>query len=82
MTPSEVRRRYSNGRVLEVVLRNGYRKRGIWAKGDISKVLRVADQRTGEEELASFVVGSDALKESKSITNAIRGVGSEIRRGQ
>ena len=31
MTPREVRRRYSNGRVLEVVFKNGYRKRGIWA---------------------------------------------------
>lgn len=31
MTPSEVRRRYSNGRVFEVVLRNGYRNKGMWA---------------------------------------------------
>jgi hypothetical protein len=31
MTPREVRRRYSNGRVLEVVFKNGYKKRGIWA---------------------------------------------------
>ena len=29
MTPREVRRRYSNGRVFEVVLRKGYKKRGI-----------------------------------------------------
>ena len=29
ITPSEVRRKYSNGRDFEVVLRNGYRKRGI-----------------------------------------------------
>ena len=31
MTPSEVRRRYSNGRVLDTVLRKGYRNRGMWA---------------------------------------------------
>jgi hypothetical protein len=31
MTPSDVRRRYSNGRDFDVVLRNGYRKSGIWA---------------------------------------------------
>ncbi len=29
MTPREVRRKYSNGRVFEVVLRKGYKKRGI-----------------------------------------------------
>jgi hypothetical protein len=31
MTPREVRRRYSNGRDLEVVLRKGYRKSGMCA---------------------------------------------------
>lgn len=31
MTPRLVRRRYSNGRDLDVVLRKGYRKRGMWA---------------------------------------------------
>lgn len=31
MTPSEVRRRYSNGRDFDVVLRNGYRKSGMCA---------------------------------------------------
>lgn len=31
MTPKEVSLRYSNGRVLEVVLRNGYKNKGIWA---------------------------------------------------
>ena len=31
ITPRDVRRRYSNGRVFEVVLRKGYKKRGIWA---------------------------------------------------
>jgi hypothetical protein len=32
MTPREVSRRYSNGRVFEVVFRNGYRNKGICAK--------------------------------------------------
>lgn len=31
MTPSEVSRRYSNGRCLETVLRNGYKYKGICA---------------------------------------------------
>lgn len=31
MTPREVRRRYSNGRVLDVVFKNGYRNKGMWA---------------------------------------------------
>lgn len=31
ITPRDVSRRYSNGRDLEVVLRNGYRKSGMWA---------------------------------------------------
>lgn len=31
ITPREVRRKYSKGRVLDVVLRKGYKKSGIWA---------------------------------------------------
>lgn len=31
MTPRDVRRRYSKGRVLEVVFKKGYKKRGICA---------------------------------------------------
>jgi hypothetical protein len=31
MTPRDVRRRYSKGRDFEVVLRNGYRNRGMCA---------------------------------------------------
>eukprot|EP00967_Tisochrysis_lutea_P068230 scaffold89288_cov35-Tisochrysis_lutea.AAC.1 len=31
ITPSEVSRKYSNGRVLDTVLRKGYRKRGMCA---------------------------------------------------
>ena len=31
ITPSEVKRRYSKGRDLEVVLRKGYKKRGMCA---------------------------------------------------
>ena len=36
ITPREVRRRYSNGRVLEVVFKKGYKKSGIWAAYVIS----------------------------------------------
>lgn len=31
MTPRDVSLRYSNGLVLEVVLRNGYKNSGMWA---------------------------------------------------
>lgn len=31
MTPKEVNRKYSKGLVFDVVLRNGYRKSGMWA---------------------------------------------------
>lgn len=31
ITPREVRRRYSKGRVFDVVFKKGYRKRGMWA---------------------------------------------------
>lgn len=31
MTPREVNRKYSKGLVFDVVLRNGYRKSGMWA---------------------------------------------------
>lgn len=37
MTPKEVSRRYSNGLDLEVVLRNGYKNKGIWANRLVSK---------------------------------------------
>lgn len=40
MTPREVSRRYSKGRDLEVVFKNGYRNSGMWA-GKISKVSAV-----------------------------------------
>lgn len=36
MTPREVRRRYSNGRDFDVVLRKGYRNRGICARVQVS----------------------------------------------
>jgi len=31
MTPNDVRRKYSNGRVLDTVFKNGYRNNGMWA---------------------------------------------------
>lgn len=31
ITPRDVKRRYSKGRVFEVVFRKGYRKSGMWA---------------------------------------------------
>lgn len=37
ITPKEVSRRYSKGLDLEVVLRNGYKNKGMWAKKIVSK---------------------------------------------
>lgn len=37
MTPKEVSRRYSKGLDLEVVLRNGYRNKGMWASELVSE---------------------------------------------
>lgn len=37
ITPSDVNRRYSNGRDFEVVLRNGYRNSGMWAAKAVSR---------------------------------------------
>ncbi len=36
ITPREVSRRYSKGLDFDVVLRNGYKKSGIWAANSIS----------------------------------------------
>ena len=63
MTPREVRRRYSNGRDLEVVLRNGYRKSGMCAVA--SSVLHVAyrcRQLTAQEKATSLGMRGNALK--------------------
>jgi hypothetical protein len=50
MTPSEVRRKYSNGRDFEVVLRNGYRNRGIWAgRRDVELALKDHNIRLQEQ---------------------------------
>lgn len=45
ITPSEVRRRYSNGRDLDVVLRNGYRNSGICAFKQVSYQLERKSRR-------------------------------------
>lgn len=83
MTPREVRRRYSKGRVLDVVFRKGYKKRGICAKQEYQDKLdegvcvgRLAVQK----ELSSVRVGSDALKERKCVADTIGDVGSEVGR--
>jgi hypothetical protein len=38
MTPSEVSRRYSKGRVFDVVFRKGYRNKGMWASARLNVV--------------------------------------------
>ena len=88
MTPREVRRRYSNGRVLDVVFKNGYRKRGICAMyfGGISR--GCADERVGmeigtvQEELSCFGMRCDALEEREGIAYAVRHMRCQVRRGE
>lgn len=78
MTPSEVRRRYSNGRDFEVVLRNGYRNRGIWARHSEGE-LALEDYNhwalggvvTVQEERPSLVVRCDTLQERQRIADTI-----------
>ncbi len=77
MTPRDVRRRYSKGRVLLVVLRKGYRKSGTWAA---SQRVCLEDKITIKEEASSVGVTRDALKQRESITNPIRSVRSKGRR--
>jgi len=87
MTPRDVRRRYSNGRDFDVVLRNGYKNRGIWAAKD--KLARASDlgvvtggEDTVEEEGTGIVVGCNALKESESIAHSVRRGCRELRWAQ
>jgi hypothetical protein len=64
MTPSEVKRRYSNGRDLDVVLRNGYRNKGMcattWSVRHHTVSLGV--RLTAQEEATSLGVRGYALK--------------------
>lgn len=63
MTPKEVRRRYSKGRVLEVVFKKGYKNKGICAdvggQPGHKKVTR--RKSTVEEQLPSLRVRGNAL---------------------
>lgn len=83
MTPSDVRRRYSKGRDLDVVLRKGYRKRGIWAAGAVvsrsqcQEVILV--QHTIQEQASSLAVTSNALKQGECITDSVGGRCCELR---
>ena len=47
MTPSEVKRRYSNGRDFEVVFRKGYKNNGICAKKQSKLVLLLQHLQKG-----------------------------------
>jgi hypothetical protein len=49
MTPKLVRRRYSNGLVLLVVLRKGYKNKGIWATSILRRGLGVNKSGNGHE---------------------------------
>ena len=91
ITPREVRRKYSKGRVLEVVFKKGYRKSGIWAAAPVSErsdtrnsdrwQSKAEQKRTVKEQLTGFRMGSYTLQESESVADAIRYMSSEIRRG-
>ena len=61
ITPREVSLRYSNGRDFEVVLRNGYRKRGICAYGLAGGIIRNGNRLTIQEKGAGLVVRCNTL---------------------
>lgn len=80
MTPREVNRKYSKGLDFDVVLRNGYRKRGMCASDQslvcskgvesaIGSVVRI--EHTAQEQVASVVVRGDALQESQCVANPV-----------
>ena len=66
MTPREVRRRYSNGRVLLIVCRKGYRNRGMCAENCGEKLfythlenilLEVRFYMTNQKEMQIWFLG-------------------------
>lgn len=71
ITPRDVRRRYSNGRDLDVVFRNGYRKRGMCAAFVSVKSQDRRAVPTTQEETTSLCMRCHALKERERITNAV-----------
>lgn len=81
MTPSDVNRRYSNGRDFEVVLRNGYKKRGIWAVIERLVVwmsLRQMVAHTIQEEASGLAVTSHTLEQSQRIAHSVGGSCSQL----
>lgn len=81
MTPRDVRRRYSNGRDFEVVLRNGYKKSGMCARMEISGglITNCGIALTIEEESSCLIVRRDTLKQCQCIADAVGGGGGELR---
>lgn len=81
MTPRDVRRRYSNGRDFEVVLRNGYKKSGMCARMDVSGglVTNCGNALTVQEESSCLIVRCDTLKQCQCIAHAVGGGGGELR---
>ena len=81
MTPREVSLKYSNGRVLEVVLRNGYKNKGMWAKKNrLTTKFLVKGIQTCQEELPSFWMRGYTLQERQRIANTIRSMCRQCRR--
>ena len=64
MTPRDVRRRYSKGRVLEVVFKKGYKNKGMCAGkgGQPSQIIIKWRRFTIQKQLPSLRVGGDALQ--------------------
>lgn len=71
MTPREVNRRYSKGRDFEVVLRNGYRKRGICAIKVRKDLLLQGGVCTIQEECPGLIMGCNALQKSQCIAHSV-----------
>jgi hypothetical protein len=73
MTPSEVSRRYSKGRVFDVVFRKGYRNKGMWASARSNVVgMTKSCVHTIQEQLPCLRMRSYTLQKGKSIANPVR----------
>lgn len=61
ITPKEVSLRYSKGRVLEVVFKNGYKNNGMWANNDLDPEARCKESAYQSEKVAGFPSGRQRI---------------------
>jgi len=79
MTPRDVNLRYSKGRDFEVVLRNGYRKRGICAR-KVSNCIASHGGHTVQKKSSGLVMGCYTLQECEGVADSIGSSSGELGR--